>query len=198
MSRALSAEDRHGALEITGGFCRSCRPGKPYAGAASAEELPEEPKIHPSALALAPADWLWAQAGDYAPMGNDTGADTRAAFVEWRSRNPQSSPLRFLSTLLAGWGVEDRNWSERDEAQLRKELPSAHFHVITRDDAVIGLAFAQLALEGRVDTEVLRRAKVALRREALPAVVQFRGWTDPSERKEKLAEMHRILSAVTE
>jgi hypothetical protein len=65
-----------------------------------------------------------------------------AAFRRWRSGNQTTSPLDFLDLLLNEWGL-------------------LHDHQ-TRVEAEIGLAFAQIKLEGRCDPAVAARALAAI------------------------------------
>jgi uncharacterized protein YfeS len=67
--------------------------------------------------------------------------------------------------------------------------------VLSRDDFIIGLAFAQLLVEGAVDAEVRRRALLALRRQATDVVLSFRGGGGEDGRKIQLAEFQRVLES---
>ena len=78
---------------------------------------------------------------------------------------------------------------------LAERLPSEHYDILTRDDAVIAFAFAQVFVDGSVDPTSLRRALIAITRESDPVVLRFRGWADPETRVARLQEMQEFLSA---
>ena len=112
-------------------------------------------------------DWLWS-------LGSDTGADTWAYFQTWRAENPSDSPLEFLDRLLQAWEVPAANWDLADPVIIQDRLKDDHFALLTRDDAVVAVAFSQLILDGRVDRELRARALLALSRQALSEVTSFR------------------------
>jgi uncharacterized protein YfeS len=149
---------------------------------------------HPVARSLMLDPWFWSIADDGSPLGNDTGADTLAAFREWRPTHTVVDPLALLRQLLRGWQVPDRDWRLLEPAALEHALPRRHYAILTRDDTAIALAFAQLVEEGRVSRMVRDRALLAVRRQSLPVVIAFRGWVDPAERKERLARMESVLN----
>lgn len=67
------------------------------------------------------------------------------------------------------------------------------FSVLTRDDLIVAVAFAQLLVEGAINAEVRRRALLALRRQATDVVLSFRGRGGEDARKRQLAEFQRII-----
>jgi uncharacterized protein YfeS len=151
---------------------------------------------HPRASQLLTETFFWSIADDDAPLGNDTGADTLAFYRQWRSEHPTTSTQVFISDTLSGWEIEDADWDLLDEAELQRALDEEHFSILTRDDFMIALAFAQLVLEGRVEPQVRERAHHCVRRQATDAVISFRGWTDATERSSRLAQMQRVLESV--
>jgi uncharacterized protein YfeS len=104
-----------------------------------------------------------------------------------------STPFEFLSQLLARWQVRNCDWHVLDDERLREELRENRFHVLTRDDAVVSLAFAQLMFDGAVERSILERARAALLRQRLPAVMTCRGWSNENERLERLERMLQSL-----
>src|SRR4051812_35428215 len=104
---------------------------------------------HPRARQLLTEPFFWSIADDGAPLGNDTGADTLAFYRQWRGEHPAASTQDFSRDILADWEVEDADWLLLDEALLQEALDEEHYSVLTRDDFMIALAFAQLVLEGR-------------------------------------------------
>ena len=151
---------------------------------------------HPRARRLLTEPFFWSIADDDAPLGNDTGADTLAFYRQWRTEHPSMSTQVFITDILSGWEVENADWVLADESLLRQALEEDHFSILTRDDFMIALAFAQLVLEGRVEPQVREMAHYSVRRQATDAVISFRGWTDATERRSRLAQMQRVLETV--
>jgi uncharacterized protein YfeS len=86
------------------------------------------------------------------------------------------------------------DWDVLDENQIRRLLDADNgFAVLTRDDFIVGLAFAQLLLEGTVDPTVKSRALAALARQGTELVLTFRGCGGEDARRKQLAEFRRIL-----
>ena len=150
---------------------------------------------HPRARELLREPFFWSIADDGSPLGNDTGADTLAFYRQWRADYPNGRTQDFVRDILAGWEVENTDWLLLDEALLQKALADDHFSVLTRDDFMIALGFAQLVLDGGVDPQVREMALYSVRRQATDVVVAFRGWTDVHERRTRLAQMQEALEA---
>jgi uncharacterized protein YfeS len=148
---------------------------------------------HPAARAVMAQSFFWDCVDEDSPLGNDTGADVLAFFREWRSENPGTSPIDFLTELLRGWEVADTDWDVTDPERVVELQRADRFGFEHRDDAIIGLAFAQLVLEGTIDTEVLRRALLALRRQATPAALDSWPGEYRDERRTRLQIMERAL-----
>jgi uncharacterized protein YfeS len=53
------------------------------------------------------------------------------------------------------------------------------FSVLTWDDAMIGLAFAQIILTGDIEPDIRFEALQSIRRQRAPMTIAFRGWDDP-------------------
>jgi uncharacterized protein YfeS len=102
-------------------------------------------QFHPNARALLNDPFFWNPVDDDAPHGNDTGADLLAAFRRWRTRNRATNPLNFLDSLLKRW----------EPSSLTADNP-------TILEAKIGLAFAQIKLEGTCHPAVAARAIAAI------------------------------------
>lgn len=188
--------------QATGGLCRPCARKQHWQRlAAEQATAPSEgadddltpERAHARARGLMVEPWFWDVCDGDSPFGNDTGADTLSFFREWRVKHPRKEPVAFLTSLLRQWEVRDTDWATMDGEALRRVLPTDHFHVLTRDDTVIAVAFAQFALEGVVNPVVRERALIAVRRQALPEVIAFRGWVDPQERLKRLSRMKSVL-----
>lgn len=135
--------------------------------------------------------FFWDASDDTAPFGAETGREVLDALRDFRDEHPRESPVRLLDELLAQWEVVNDHWDavEADEVQAIGE--DDEYSLLTRDEAVIGLAFAQLIVEGQIDPEIRRRAIFALKRQSLPALL--RAW---EERRALRAERVERMAAV--
>jgi len=109
--------------------------------------------FHPDARRILDDPFFWEQANDFAPHGNDTGADLLADYRRWIKRHPNGDSTEFYRKLVRGWG-----------------LPATDDEVL--DEAAIALAFAEVKLRGKCEpsvVEIASRAVQKLRAAALPA-----------------------------
>jgi len=189
------------------GLCASCAAERRAASASVYDvdmptvvptDLHDLRHASPAARAITAPGWLWRVCDDGAPLGSDTGADTLSAFKAWRRRHKSHDPLAFEHDLLTEWEVADQDWEVLDIPTLERMLPQDHFNVLTRDDVAIATAFSELFVDGRVSRPVLERAILAIRRQSLSAVVEFRGWADPEDRTSRLQAMRSILERAGE
>lgn len=129
----------------------------------------------------------------YGPLGNDTGADVRSLYLRWRQDGKRRD--RFLPQLLREWEMADGDWDDLDPERIASQLAESPYQRLVRDDLVIGLAFAQYLVDGKVEAEVKRRALVAIERQGLECVLAFRDWDDRGERERALTAMRRFLAS---
>jgi uncharacterized protein YfeS len=149
---------------------------------------------HPRARQLLADSVVWNYGDEDSPLGNDKGADTFASYLAFRAAQPRAPVLRFIHDELASSKIADADWDLLDSAGLQIALDADNgFSVLRRDDFILGLAFAQLLVEGGVDAEVRRRALLALHRQATDVVLSFRGGGGEDGRKGQLTEFQRIL-----
>lgn len=152
---------------------------------------------HPRARQLLGDSIVWDYGDEDSPLGNDTGADTFAAYLAFRAEQPSAEVQEFIREQLSSFGVSDAGWDLLDSAELQAALDVDNgFSTLTRDDFIIGLAFAQFLVEGVVDAEVRRRAQLALLRQATGVVLLFRGGGGEDARKRQLMEFHSVLEII--
>jgi uncharacterized protein YfeS len=152
---------------------------------------------HPRATQLLAGSIVWNYGDEDSPLGNDTGADTFAAYLVFRTSHPTNGIQEFMEDQLAAYGFAHIPWELIEAADLKETIKSGGgLYLVRRDDFIIGLAFAQLLLEGSVDALVRRRALLALRRQAADVVLEFRGGGGQAARKNQLAEFDRVLELV--
>lgn len=186
----------------TGGLCRPCET-KDHRGQAPSHPAPPDDaweltpaNAHPTARLLLQEPFFWDICDEGSPLGSDTGDDTLRAFRVWLDAHAGEDVEDFLIELLAGWGVDIAQCGETDPEVLARVLPGHEFDILTYDDTVIGLAFGQLVLTGEVEDGIREDALAAIRRQAFPAVMKFRGWVDEPERLNRLEAMRRVLTSV--
>lgn len=149
---------------------------------------------HPDARQLLDDPFYWDCVDEFAPHGNDTGADVLELFRTWRRRNKAKPVLSFLARLLKDWEFDDAasalagkplaKWSRDDETALE-----------VLDDAAIALAFAQLKLEATIDAEAVASALAAIDRQLDPQVHAHFDWQLSPERETRLRQMRALLAA---
>lgn len=136
------------------------------------------------------------EANEYGPLSNDTGADVLSHYRKWRNSGKQ--PDQFLPKLLQEWEIGDYGWDDHNAQVIVEEMQTSQqavFERLTRDDAIIALAFAQVIVDGAAQPKILDRALQAAQRQSLDRIIEFRGWNDPSYRKEVLAKVAAFLAA---
>jgi uncharacterized protein YfeS len=138
--------------------------------------------------------FYWDEGDPTSPLGNETGRDTGVAYAEWCRDKRRAGVRRFLEQLMQGWGLADTDWDILDVERLQSQLQQDAFQILTRDDMVLGMAFAQMILEGKIDPEVKRIAILAVERQSLEVVIACRSWEDPKQRKKRLKHMHEVLA----
>src|SRR5262245_22455027 len=122
---------------------------------------------HPKARERLTEPFYWSSISDNSPLGNDRGHDAGSFYRRWRRGKRKPNPIRFLTEMMRAWGVKNADWDLLDPAMLEKQSDEGWFHILTRDDMVIGLAFAQMILEGKIHPEVKRKALRAIERQGL-------------------------------
>ncbi|WP_437612958.1 hypothetical protein WMF20_10735 [Sorangium sp. So ce834] len=160
-----------------------------------APELPDlsPDDAHPRAAAALADPFFWSLTDETAPFGNETAHETLTAFRDFRDEHPKGSPLELLDALLARWEVESAHWNAVDAAEVQALGEEDEYGLLTRDEAILALAFSQIVTEGRLDPEVRRRALLALARQALPALLSaFEGRA--LERALRIDRMRAVLA----
>jgi uncharacterized protein YfeS len=143
-------------------------------GDVTPEDLSPEHSHFRARAALTDA-FFWDASDDTAPFGSETGRDVLEALRDFRDEHRRDSPIPLLDELLARWEVVNDHWDavEADEVQAIGE--DDEYSLLTRDEAIIALAFAQTIVDGEIDPEVRRRAVFALKRQSLPALLHAWG-----------------------
>ena len=148
---------------------------------------------HPNAQRLLKDAFYWDVCDEDSPFGNDTGADTLEFYRAWIENSDDDED--FLHQLFDEWEVDWERAESIADAELEDRLEEEHFDILTYDDVVIAVAFAQLVLEGETSRDIAALATRALERQARPEMIAFRGWSDPAERIDRCARMLEVMQA---
>lgn len=105
-------------------------------------------KYHPQAREILNDLFYWDCVNEYAPHGNDEGADVLEHFEHWRKRNKTGDSKKFFERLMREWGA-----SNHPEDKLHD----------TYELSLIGLAFAHLKVDAACPSWVRDEAVKVLR-----------------------------------
>ena len=151
-------------------------------------------QYHPAARELLDDPFFWDSVDEFAPHGNDTGADLLEAFRQWRHGHASVPASRFLPLMLKRWNYASgvalfldkpmSQWDDEDELVLE---------VI--DEANIAIAFAQLKIEGRCDEDLREAALLSIERQLDPAVHAHFAWSLSIEHRDRLEQLRAKLSS---
>ncbi len=105
-------------------------------------------EYHPQARETLDDLFYWDCVNEYAPHGNDEGADVLEHFQRWRKRNKTGDSKKFFERLMREWGVSNP--------------PEDDLHD-TYGPCLIGLAFAHLKVDAACPSWVRDEALKVLR-----------------------------------
>ncbi len=113
--------------------------------------------FHPQSRELLDEPFYWECTDDYAPNGNDTGADLLEDFRQWNKKSPKTSPLKFLDRLMKRWGIEPIDWLATESEIVEKLNHDDPISLRVCNEAAIGLAFAVIKMRAKCPSEVADR-----------------------------------------
>lgn len=140
--------------------------------------------FHPRAREILDDVFYWDCTDDFAPNGNDTGADVLELYQEWRTENQQRPAMAFLDQLMSEWDVSVP--ANGDE-----------FSVTTFEESIVGLAFAQLKVDGACEAEIRAQALDTLAQQRQRTQELHRDWDLFEERMRALQLLESKLQAVS-
>lgn len=150
---------------------------------------------HPNAAALLKEDFFWSSTDPGAPFGNEPGSEAAYGFYSWRQTHQTTSPVIFLKTLLDSWHSRPLAWNELDTLKIAAYIIDGVPGLVIRDEAIIGTAFAQFVMEGKIDPELKYNATRTLQRELLPVVTSQYG--SPANQRQHIEKMKKLLSVLS-
>jgi uncharacterized protein YfeS len=127
--------------------------------------------FHPDARRILDDPFFWECSNDFAPNGNDTGADLLTDYRKWLRRNPSGDPITFYRKLIRRWGFPRE--------------PSSDLERTVMDEAAVGLAFAEFKLRADCRPSVAALAREAIRRQRQQAT-EAANWPHKEERLKSL------------
>ncbi|MCI0348028.1 MAG: hypothetical protein L0Z53_01260 [Acidobacteriales bacterium] len=130
--------------------------------------------FHPDARETLDEPFYWEDDNDFAPHGNDTGADLLFSYRGWLRRDPAGDPIGFYERLLRRWGYRADPAREQGQSVI--------------DEAAVALAFAELKLRGKCRPKVASLARAAIQRQRQQALAAV----DWPHREDKLRSLELI------
>jgi uncharacterized protein YfeS len=127
--------------------------------------------FHPDARVILDDPFYWDCSNDFAPNGNDTGADLLADYRKWLRRNPSGDPIIFYQQLTRGWGFPPEPSTDLDRTAM--------------DEAAVALAFAEFKLRADCRPAVAALARAAIQRQRKQAIEAI-NWPHKEERLKSL------------
>jgi uncharacterized protein YfeS len=153
---------------------------------------------HPRAGEVLTEPSCWGREDHTSPFGAGQAFAMFVRFFDWRRRYPKGKAISCLKAVLRETGADDKHWDVVEPEEVDRLITDDEYGIGIRDDSVIGLAFAQLVAEGRVDEDVRGLAMLALRRQAQePALRRLWSWSwenKPGERPRALDGMTEALA----
>jgi uncharacterized protein YfeS len=137
--------------------------------------------FHPKAREILDDPYFWDCTDDFSPNGNDVGAEILEAYRKWQSGSKKSAITLFRKQ-IQGWGAKPLDPAE-DPSQS------------TYDEAIIGLAFAELKFTTECSQAVRDEALAAIDRQLQIARSRDRKWKPRELRIESLERMKKKLIA---
>lgn len=121
---------------------------------------------HPIALKLLKDDYWWEAANDFAPFGNDDGHDAIYGFREWRLAHPAEEPANYFDEMAASWetSFEQKDWTDYKMIKKKRDADILYTSI---DYAIVGVAFGQLVLEGKISSTLKEYGVKAIKRQQM-------------------------------
>jgi uncharacterized protein YfeS len=127
--------------------------------------------FHPTARVLLNDPFLWNCVNDYAPHGNDTGADLLAAFKKWNKSHSTEPAFAMAVSLLKKWGIPSIEYSTTSEVDVMRLMQNDSITLQVTNESMIAVAFASIKHRGCCDEPTLKYALNAIARQKLVAGV---------------------------
>ena len=154
---------------------------------------PSRGEAHPRARETLSDAFVWDPQDPTGPFGNDTALEVFEALRDFCDEDPRASPIALLNELLERWEIANEGWDAVDEDEVQAHGADDELGLLVRDEALLALAFGEFVIRGRVDTELRRRAMLALTRQALPALLH--GFGERMKKREtRVSRMREVMA----
>src|SRR5665213_1571742 len=135
---------------------------------------PNRAAFHQRARQVLPDDFFWDCADEFAPVGDDNGADVLNAYRDWRFAHSPEDCESFLKNLLRRWELPE-NWADESTREIPKDLSRAdEYPYRTGDKALIAFAFSQIMVDGKLDARARDSALRAIDRQKILVTIDAR------------------------
>ena len=142
---------------------------------------------HSSARDILDEPFYWDFVDDFAPHGNDSGADLLHAYEEWRKTNKSISSKTFFRELWQSW------WgSEVSLEDVTTQHPD-DYAISDYDKLTVALAFAHLKHEARCPKWIGQKAIESINRRCHFVTKEHPDWEYLEEYITKANKMEKIL-----
>lgn len=153
-------------------------------------------QFHPAARSLLNDPFFWDCVNDYAPHGNDTGADLLADFKKWNKRHSSDFAFNMATSLLKRWGIPPIDYCVTSEAGVVRLMENDGITLHVTDEAMIAVAFASVKYRGWCDEPTVEYALDAIERQRIAAGVAKQQSKDVTEWLGALDTMSAVLRRV--
>lgn len=160
---------------------------------------PSIEKAHPTAKRLMKEEFYWSPTEETAPFGSDDGADTYAGFADWRQTHRTENPKEFLMEQIDYWGYPTFDLNETNFDKLKPYLKQSDLgprFMSGIDAAIVSIAFGQLYLEGTINKDFKELAKISIKRQLVPEILNLWDDTYKTTRATQLNKMLTVLNQV--
>jgi uncharacterized protein YfeS len=154
---------------------------------------------HPNAKSLMKEDFFWSPIDESAPFGSDAGSDAAYGILKWRKTHPSASSVSYLKELFDSYAFPPFAWDELDTVKIKAYMAASNMglsFLSSIDESIIGTAFAQFVLEGKIDPSLKDYVTKALQREMLPILTRQFG--QPDQVKGHNTEIKKMLAVVNQ
>ncbi|MBO6516575.1 MAG: hypothetical protein JJ975_08490 [Bacteroidia bacterium] len=156
-------------------------------------EYPEN--THINAKELMKEAFYWSPIEESSPFGSDDGADALMMFEEWHGSNSGEPSMVFLEEIIEEWGTQSFDHNIDDSTGIEELLKTVGFDdVLSTDNLIIAVGFAQFVLEGRIDGDIQKVTTSAIKRELNPLML------DPWEnhKQKRGTQLSKMLEVVNQ
>ncbi len=126
---------------------------------------------HPNFVKGMTAEFYYDCLDDFAPFGNDDGADILYQLSDWyREKKLTRNVLKWVFERIdeAGCKYQSEGVSEVLTLETLNDIQQEDEYLIQiMDNSILAAAFGQIKITGKIDQKLLEKAKIAIKRQQL-------------------------------